>query len=223
MIALGSVNILGRKLMYKHIIWDFDGTLFDSYPAMTQAFKKALEEEGIYETSEKIMSLMKVSMSHLIEYYKMNCKMNDDLLSRFSVFRKPLELELMKPFSNIENVCRTIYLEGGKNYLYTHRGKSSIEFLKKYGMYQYFEGFITKENNFKRKPDPEALLYLIKEYAINPKEAVMIGDRDIDLLAAKNAGIATCHFNYDQLREYEYSDFTINDYSQFFETIKIIH
>ena len=30
--------------MIKHIIWDFDGTLFDTYPAITRAFQQALVE-----------------------------------------------------------------------------------------------------------------------------------------------------------------------------------
>lgn len=30
-------------MMIKHIIWDFDGTLFDSYPGMVNAFLRALK------------------------------------------------------------------------------------------------------------------------------------------------------------------------------------
>lgn len=50
--------------MYKHIIWDFDGTLFDSYPVMVKAALTVLEEQGIYESYDKIMSLMKISFTH---------------------------------------------------------------------------------------------------------------------------------------------------------------
>ena len=30
--------------MIKHVIWDFDGTLFDSYPGMVNAFLRALKK-----------------------------------------------------------------------------------------------------------------------------------------------------------------------------------
>ncbi|HWT26865.1 MAG TPA: HAD hydrolase-like protein [Mobilitalea sp.] len=40
--------------MYKHIIWDFDGTLFDTYPAMGSVFKEMLKEIEIVEDLDEI-------------------------------------------------------------------------------------------------------------------------------------------------------------------------
>lgn len=207
--------------MYKHIIWDFDGTLFDSYPTMALAFKAALEEEGIHESSDKIMGLMKVSVPHLFDYYIRNYKVSDRLGPNFERYREELEADNIRPFLNVEEICRRIYQSKRTNHLYTHRGKSSIEFLKKYGMYEYFSGFITKENDFKRKPDPEALLFLINEYKMDKSEALMIGDRDIDILAAKNAGIAACYYKDNQIHDCETADYTITDYDQLSKIIGI--
>jgi len=47
--------------LYKHIIWDFDGTLFDTYPVMGSIFKKMLEEERIVESLDEILKHMKES------------------------------------------------------------------------------------------------------------------------------------------------------------------
>jgi phosphoglycolate phosphatase len=44
-------------------------------------------------------------------------------------------------------------------------------------------------NSFKsKKPDPEGLLALMKEAGAQPKETVMIGDSQVDVLTARNAG-----------------------------------
>ena len=43
--------------MYSHYIWDFDGTLFDSYPQMTRAFQQALSDLGYSHTSNEILSI----------------------------------------------------------------------------------------------------------------------------------------------------------------------
>gem|GEM_PF-3872585 len=32
--------------MYQHIMWDFDGTLFDIYPVMADSFRVTLEKKG---------------------------------------------------------------------------------------------------------------------------------------------------------------------------------
>ena len=49
--------------MFKHVIWDFDGTLFDTYPVMAKIFKELLEKEGIEEPLDEIKQHMQVSMS----------------------------------------------------------------------------------------------------------------------------------------------------------------
>jgi HAD superfamily hydrolase (TIGR01549 family) len=78
---------------------------------------------------------------------------------------------------------------GYQNIIYTHKGRSTIEILKKIEIASYFYDVITKENGFKRKPDPEGILYILNKYNIEKEEAIYIGDRPLDLLCAKNAGI----------------------------------
>jgi haloacid dehalogenase superfamily, subfamily IA, variant 3 with third motif having DD or ED/haloacid dehalogenase superfamily, subfamily IA, variant 1 with third motif having Dx(3-4)D or Dx(3-4)E len=195
-------------------MWDFDGTLFDTYPTITRAFKLALEEEGVTASYDEIMSLVKISESTAVDYYRKEFGISGDFKSKYDKHRKALEPEHVKPFRNVEDVCRGIFNAGKKNYLYTHRGSSSIDFLKQNNLYDYFADFITKENNFKRKPDPEALLYLIAKHNIVPEEAVMVGDRDIDLLAAKNAGIKACLFDFDNTVQCEFADFRISDMTE---------
>lgn len=205
--------------MFKHIIWDFDGTLFDTYPTITRAFKAALEEEGIFEPSEKIMSLMKITESTAVEYYMTHYGASCDIREKYKKHRKVMEPIYVKPFKNVCKVLRLISESGKNNYLYTHRGQSSVEFLKSFDIYDYFTDFITKGNNFKRKPDPEALLYLIDKHSIRPEEAVMVGDRDIDLMAARNAGISACFFDWDNSGESEIADFRITDMEQLISKI----
>lgn len=204
--------------MYKHIIWDFDGTLFDTYPVMAKVFKNELEQEGIEEPIDKILGYMKVSISHTIKHYKKLYDIDDDFIERYTQHRRIREMELCKPFDGIEEICRYISTTDRKNYLYTHRGESALEFLKKYHIYEYFTDFITSQNGFLRKPSPEAINYLIDEYDIIQNEAIMIGDRDLDILSAKNAGIHTC-FLTDTDETDSIADYTINDVQQLYSII----
>ena len=45
------------------------------------------------------------------------------------------------------------------------------------------------KNSFERKPNPGMILKAKKEFNLNLKKAIMIGDKFTDELAAKNAGI----------------------------------
>jgi phosphoglycolate phosphatase-like HAD superfamily hydrolase len=46
----------------------------------------------------------------------------------------------------------------------------------------------------------------------------MIGDRDLDILAAKNAGIHACYFT-DSSEKSNIADFTINSFQQLYSII----
>lgn len=204
--------------MYKHIIWDFDGTLFDSYPAMGSAFKSLLEEQGIDEPLDEILKYMKVSMAHAIRHYEEKYHISSDFIDRYGKKRKEIEISICRPFSGIEELCKYIHTSGKNNYLYTHRGESSIIFLKKYGLYGYFTDFITSQNDFERKPSPDAINYLVNKYKMLHGEALMVGDRDLDILSAKNAGIHSCYFN-DEGEKSNIADYTINKFEELYSII----
>ena len=62
----------------------------------------------------------------------------------------------------------------------------------------YFTKLIAGDNGYPRKPDPTTFLYLLNEYNLVKNEVMAVGDRDLDIQAAKNAGIKSCYFNPDR-------------------------
>ncbi len=203
--------------MYRHIIWDFDGTLFDTYPITGSMFQKLLEENGIHEPLTTIIKNMKVSMTHAVQHYIKQYHISDAFLQEFQERSYEAELRLSKPFEGIEEICRYIHASGRYNYLYTHRGESAILLLDRFGLKDSFRDFITSQHGFARKPSPDAIRHLSSKYKMKPEEAIMIGDRDLDIQAAVNAGIHTCYF-----REYGESvkaDYEITGFSQLYDIL----
>lgn len=204
--------------MYKHIIWDFDGTLFDSYPAMAGAFKALLKEQEINEPLEEILKYMKVSMGDAIKNYEEKYNIDNMFLEKYKIIRAELENDICKPYAGIEELCKFICESGRNNYLYTHRGKSAITFLKKYNLYEYFSDFITSENRFERKPSPKAINYLVDKNNMIKEEAIMLGDRELDILSAKNAGIHSCFFSETNVKS-DIADYSIYNFEQLYSII----
>ncbi|MGO4501163.1 HAD-IA family hydrolase [Paenibacillus sp. 2RAB27] len=204
--------------MYKHVIWDFDGTLFDTYPVMGRIFKEVLEEEGISESVDEIVKHMKISMSHAIEHYEKKYQIDRIFIEKYHKQRNETETNLSRPFEGIEEFCKYIHTTNRKNYLYTHRGESAIQLLKMHGLFDYFSDFITSQQGFERKPSPEAITYLINRHSIIHAEAIMIGDRDLDILAAKNAGIHACFFTNRDEKNIN-SDFMISNIQQLYSIV----
>lgn len=202
-------------MTYQHYIWDFDGTLFDAYPVMTKAMIETLKTFDIYDDEVRILALMKVSMGYMMEVLEQEYKLGDALVEVYSRTRIQMESEELQPFAHVKAALKRIQENGGDNHLFTHRGVSALEFLDDYGMLDFFKGRITKDSNMPRKPSPEGMYHLIETYHLDPKKTIMVGDRDIDLLSAKNADLATCYLRIGNDGPLDIADYEIRSFEDF--------
>ena len=180
-------------MRFQHFFWDFDGTLFDTYPRINRAIQKALKDEGYDVSLDVIVPLTKVSLGHLAR--ELMPEKERELMQRYHEHAEEEGPETIQPYAGAKRLLQSICEHGGRNYLYTIRGLSAIEALKRCGLTQYFSDFVTSADGFPSKPAPDALLYLMEKHGLSPAECVMIGDRDIDLNSGLNAGMSCALFD----------------------------
>lgn len=207
--------------MIKNVIWDFDGTLFDTYPAMVYAFKRSLQDRGIEESEENILNEMKVSFStavkHFTELYKLDSKFVED----YKIYEKKSDLDKIVPFHFSKEVCEEIIKKGGRNFILTHREEeTALKILRFHDMEKLFTEAATIDKGFKRKPDVEGFLYLINKYDMNKSETLVVGDRDIEIIGAKNSGVKSCLYNTNAADCREQPDYIINSLQELIKIIK---
>jgi len=205
--------------MFQHFIWDFDGTLFNTYPHMTRAFQLALKDFSVEESYENILAHMKISVTEAVNFYKDKYGINDDLGKRYSVYERNGDKSLIAPYPHAKEVCRKICERGGFNYLYSHRDKAARDYLKQFGMEVYFRDFITSDDRFPSKPAPDAILYLVDKYKMDKREVLMVGDRDIDILAGYNAGVEGCLFDPDSFYSHFQVRYRVHSMAEFEKVI----
>ncbi len=195
--------------MIKNYIWDFDGMLFDSYPHITSAFLKMMSDFGKTADYAQAKALFEVTFSTAFDFYGTT----EEQKKIFRSYEHDFLLEpLAVPFENTVETLKKIVANGGRNYLYTHRGESVYYYLKKYGVYDLFSDYVTSEDNFPMKPAPDAVEYIVKNNSLDKSETVMIGDREIDVMAGKNAGVYGCLFSKE--KKETAADFTVTDIAQ---------
>lgn len=192
----------------KNYIWDFDGMLFDSYPHITSAFLKTLGEFSKKADYDEAKALLEITFAAAFEHYGVSEEEK-------AVFRKhehnyslrPIAL----PFENTKKTLEALFNDGKKHFLYTHRGReSSQHYLEEHGMAKYFTAFVDSSMNFPSKPAPDAVEWICKTYNLDKSETVMIGDREIDVLSGKNAGVYGCLFTRKENVE-SAADFIVKD------------
>ena len=191
-------------MKYTHLIWDFDGMLFNTYPRMATAFSTALRDFGFDAPSEDVMARIKKSVRKASHDYAEQLGIDADALFRqYHLREHAMPPETMKPYPGIPELLRDAARMGQKHYLYTHRDASALTALEAEGIRDLFSDAIIETDGFPAKPAPDALLNLMKRCALCPSECLMLGDRSIDVEAARNAGIAGCLFD----PEHFYDDF----------------
>lgn len=189
----------GWGLMFKHLIWDFDGTLFDTYPGISKTFIKVINEQyGKHYSYEKVLNWCKKSLDTCGGNLANDLDINkDELMIKFSREYRDLGAPIEEPpFYGAREICEKIIRNNGMNLLVTHRSYVTLKrLLIKYKMYKYFRELITGDDNYPRKPDPSSFIYLITKFNLRKDQVLAIGDRDLDIQAAKNAGIRSCYFS----------------------------
>lgn len=170
----------------RHFFWDFDGTLMDTYPAMTEALLHVAADRGISLSAEDGLGLLKISLSHAL------ATLGDDkaaLLADFRRYEKELLPRMIRPVPGIPEALAGL---PGKHYLVTHRDGDALNYLEAADLKHFFTDSVTGNDGFPRKPAPDGLLHLLHKHHLDAAECIMIGDRPLDTAAGRNAGMLSC-------------------------------
>jgi len=203
----------------QNILWDMDGTLFDTYPAITYAISKSLNEMGVTIALNVIDGLVRQSIERCIVTLSQRFKLDPDLLrARFAESYQRIDPAHQPPYPDVEAVCRTVHERGGVNSIVTHRSLDSTRMLLDSHMLSaYFDSIFSVEQGYPRKPDPGMVLAALDKHALDPSQTLLIGDRDLDIQAGHTAGVHICLFGTSNLTVP--AEMHISNYSQLIELL----
>jgi phosphoglycolate phosphatase-like HAD superfamily hydrolase len=185
-----------RAHTIRNVIWDVDGTLFDTYPAIARAFRAALNELGADEPAERIVELARESLGACLATLAADHGLDPASFDEaFGRHYERIEAADQPPFPGVTDVCRGVVRLGGRNVIVTHRGpRGTAELLAAANLAPYIADCITRADGFPRKPDPAAFDAIIERNGLARDETLAIGDREIDVQAGRAAGVMTCLF-----------------------------
>ena len=198
--------------MIRYLIWDADGTLFNTYPAITDAMHQALEALGGQAPRERVARLCKVSFGHCIRTLSKEQDLDPDAYrAKFNAIYTTLPLMAQPPFPGARALCAYICKIDGASFILTHRGRESLEkLLHLHELEMLITDTITADDDFPRKPDPAGLNALIARHHIPREATLLIGDRELDILAAHAADVRSCFFGdnpHDEPATFEVTDY----------------
>ena len=204
----------------KLFVWDFDGTLLDTYPNITGYLKRALQDFGKDASQTEILEKMLVNIPHAVRYYSELYNL-PELNERYRAYYANEINDPVRAFPKVKEVLQRVREIGADNYIFTNRGDSIYAMLEKAGLDGEFKEIITSANpHFVVKPAPDSLVYLMEKYGGTKENTVMIGDRVCDLESGYNAGCKTLHLLTPSVPQYPECDWRISNFDEMLDLLK---
>lgn len=161
-----------------NILWDFDGTLFDTYPALVEGFVTLAGQD--LDRNEVLRWLKKDSKT-AFKHYGIDESRRPEYQTHFNYYSK----RISKPFQHVEDALGA----AENNVIVTHRDhQSTLYLLEKFHLKKYFKEIVSvEEQGFTRKPHRSSYEYVLKKHHID----LVVGDRELDLIPARELNIKT--------------------------------
>lgn len=180
--------------MSKNLIWDMDGTLIDSYDSIVDCIVRTIEHYGI--SYEKSFIRNKIQEESTKDFFNYVSSQKDIGLDTLWDYYNSLDVNfsLIHLMPNVIELFEGLKEKDVKNFIYTHRGSSLTKVIELLDINKYFVEAVGADRGFERKPNPEAINYLVDKYNLNKEDTYYVGDRLLDQQCASNAGIKRIYY-----------------------------
>ncbi len=181
--------------MKKFVIFDLDGTLVDSIYDLADCVNSSLRKFGLSEnTLSEYYSFVGNGMENLIRTSMKSEANNDELYKKvrqeFDLLYREHCNDKTVPYEGVAQLLSKLEAEKIKTAVLTNKAEEFVDgILKKcFPNHNFSVAWGNKEGR-KRKPDTEVLLKLVEESGIEISDCVYVGDSEVDVNTAKNAGM----------------------------------
>ena len=196
---------------YRYFFYDFDGMISDTYPHIARAFSTVLSEMRETQIDERqTYDLLKVNFQTAYDYYNVSPEEKERIRQRHeNWFYEPIPTL----FPDVKEVLTEGVRRGNRNIIYTNRGESVYEYLKRLDVLDCFFEFILHAN----KPDHRSLLDMVESRGLKREECVVIGDREVDMVPAHRLGIDGILFDPDHRVHDHHGTYVIRSAKELFD------
>jgi phosphoglycolate phosphatase len=188
------------KSLYKVVIYDCDGVILDSIESNYIFYNRVMDYLGRVPLDRNNLDARRVlhtySFNDVMEYFFAG----DDRREEALKFAKTIRYRDLMPFMRMEDglVAALDQLKGSTSLaICTNRAASMDMIIEDFGLAGYFECVMTASQVTNPKPHPEPLLKVLEHFGSAPEEALFIGDGEVDMQAAKGAGIPFISYKSD--------------------------
>jgi phosphoglycolate phosphatase len=172
-------------------LFDFDGTLADSFAAITASTNFVRQSYGLTAVPESaVREYVGLGLPHLMQTLVPDA----DTAEAVTRYRQHHQGVMLTETKLMPGVAQTIPELARRGLRLAVCSNKRVEFTRElvgaFGLAAYFTAVLGPDDVAGRaKPDPAMLLEGLRRLAVSPDEAVYVGDMAVDIHTARSAGV----------------------------------
>ena len=182
-------------MTYSTYIFDLDGTLLDTLGDLAASVNFALREHGMPEHSiDDVRSFVGNGVRLLMERAIPDGADNPDFEATFATFRQYYmahSLDTTRPYDGVPEALRELRNRGCQLAVVSNKMMAATQEL----IHHFFPDTIAvaigehEAEGIRKKPAPDTVFAALRELGVGQEGAVYVGDSDVDIRTAENAGL----------------------------------
>ena len=177
--------------MIQTILFDFDGTLFDTGEGILRSVQYALEGFGIHETdTARLRKFVGPPLfDSFSELYAMTPEQAQAAVARYRERYLPVGIYECTLYPGIPELLNKLSHEGVRLAVVSNKPDEAVRALTE----RYFPGVfpvaIGNRDGWATKPAPDSVYEAMRLLGARRESTVYVGDSDVDVDTARNAGL----------------------------------
>lgn len=193
---------------YQYFFMDLDGTITDPKEGITKSVAYALNYYGIQvENLDTLEKFIGPPLSDSFQdFYGFDREKSLEAVEKYREYFKDKGIFENRLYPGMEHLLQTITEQGGKLVLATSKPEVFAKrILEHFHVAEYFTFAAGSTLDTTRNKKADVIRYALDTLGIAPEEAVMIGDREHDVIGAKENGMECISvlFGYGDREELE--------------------
>ena len=175
------------------VIFDLDGTLLYTLEDLQGSVNYALSQMNYgLRTLEEVRHFVGHGVYRLIERAVPDGTSHEEIDRTFEIFREHYSKNCnvtTRAYDGILDLLTILKEKGYHLAIVSNKMDSAVKALNEIYFNTWISVAIGATDTVRKKPAPDTVFAAMKELGVSPKETIYVGDSEVDIETAKNAGI----------------------------------
>ena len=180
-------------MRYDTVIFDLDGTLLDTLQDLAAAVNYALNQQGYPpRTAQEVCRFVGNGVEKLMRRAVPAGLPEERIMAVLAVFKDYYALhnnDATAPYPGIEALLDHLKARGVRMAIVSNKNDPNVKALARLYFPTTISMAVGEGGGVRAKPCPDTVLHVMNTWGCDPSRVLYVGDSDVDIQTARNAGV----------------------------------